>query len=171
MFYQCLQMKLLHSTCDCEYGLCYYHDTVMVSLSFMLADEGTGLQRPAGLLLNILWQLQPSFVTDFVSNKNTPPLLKRLAIVRPQAEVLVMVQLVQSIWSFTASLASEPLLVKAIGKLVQACKTPVGPVVTPQGEPLRPLSESDRQEARNLQVYFLLPGQGFSVLVTCCKLA
>lgn len=136
----------------------------------MLAEEGTGLQRPAALLLNILWQLQPSLVTDFVSNNNTPPLLKRLAVVRPQSEILVMVQLVQSIWSFTASLASEPLLVKAIGKLVQACKAPVGPVVTPQGEPLRPLSESDRQEARNLQVCFLLPGQGFQSLSLAASL-
>ena len=128
---------------------CCFHSIVTVNAFLMPADEGTGLQRPAGRLLNILWQLQPSLVTDFVSKKNAPPLLKRLAAVRSHSESLVMVQLVQSIWSFTASLASEPLLVKAIDRLVQACKAP-------QGEPLRPLLGSDRQTALDLQVSFLL---------------
>ena len=87
------------------------------------ADDRAGLLAPAGALLSALWQAQPPLISDFVSQRNLPALLKWAAQVAASSaqHCLVALTLVHQVWSFTASLVSEPLLVQAIPGIVQCC--------------------------------------------------
>ena len=87
------------------------------------ADDRAGLLAPAGALLSALWQAQPPLVSEFVSQRNLPALLKWAAQVGSSSaqHCLVALTLLHQVWSFTASLVSEPLLVQAIPAIVQCC--------------------------------------------------
>lgn len=75
----------------------------------------------AGSLLSALWQLQPPLVTEFVSKRHLPALLKRAAGVSEARDCVTVLTLVHQVWSFTASLVSEPLLLQAIPAIVACC--------------------------------------------------
>ena len=78
---------------------------------------------PAGALLSELWRAQPPLISEFVSQKHLPTLLKRAAhtVGSTAQNCVVVLKLVQLVWSFTASLVSEPLLLQAIPGIVQCC--------------------------------------------------
>ena len=75
----------------------------------------------AGGLLSALWQVQPPLVTEFVSKRNLPALLRQVADIIEGRDRLTVLTLVHQVWSFTASLVSEPLLLQAIPAIVQCC--------------------------------------------------
>ena len=78
----------------------------------------------AGYLLAALWQVQPPLVSEFVSQRHLAPLLKLTA--RRAASLqdrLICTALVHQVWTYTASLVSEPLLVQAIPAIVWSCAT------------------------------------------------
>ena len=87
------------------------------------ADDRAGLLAPAGALLSALWQVQPPLVSEFVSQRNLPPLLNWAAHMSSSSaqHCLVALTLLHQVWSFTASLVSEPLLLQAIPAIVQCC--------------------------------------------------
>lgn len=85
------------------------------------ADKKTGNHVLAAHLLLPLWHLQPSMVSEFVSDGHLPSLLQQLADSTALEEGLCLIQLLQTIWSSTTALASEPLLVAAINQLVGSC--------------------------------------------------
>ena len=87
----------------------------------MVADVETGIQVPAAHLLVQLWDSHPSLVSDFVSDGHLPQVLQRLANCAGLDEANFCIQLTQQIWSLTASLSAEPLLVAAIDSLVMVC--------------------------------------------------
>ena len=122
-----------------------FHQSTKLKFSTVYADGESELQRAAGGLLLALWHVQPSLVADFASNKHVSPILKRLAAFTTLTEGMLHLQLVQGVWSFTAALAAEPLLVKAIPRLVQVCED----LVASGSDDVH---ENDRQLANDIQV-------------------
>lgn len=92
-------------------------------MCYFIADDSADMLEPAGRLLRVLWQLQPSLVSNFVSDKHLGPILKRLAASNTMKQRVALIRLVQDIWSFTAALQAEPLLVNAIPSLVKSLNT------------------------------------------------
>ena len=87
----------------------------------VVADVETGIQIFAEQLLHRLWESYPSLVSDFVSDGHLPQVLQRLANNISFEEPFFCIQLTQQIWSLTAALNAEPLLVAATEKLVMDC--------------------------------------------------
>ena len=88
---------------------------------FMYAADNEDMLEAAGTLLSKLWQAQPHLVSEFVSQRHLPPLLKRAAKTKQAEDCLVLLRLIHQVWSFTASLVSEPLLLQAIPAIVYCC--------------------------------------------------
>lgn len=100
------------------------HQVASVNVAHLsCADDRAGILAPAGTLLSTLWQAQPPLVSEFVSQRNLPSLLKLAARMgsSSSSHCLVALTLVHRVWSFTASLVSEPLLLQAIPAIVQCC--------------------------------------------------
>ena len=87
----------------------------------MSAVDNEDILEPAGALLSKLWQAQPHLVSEFVSQRHLPPLLKLAAKTKQAEDCLVLLRLIHQVWSFTASLVSEPLLLQAIPTIVYCC--------------------------------------------------
>lgn len=85
------------------------------------AGDKDEILEPAGALLSKLWQAQPQLVSDFVTQRHLPALLKQAAKTKQAEDCLVHVRLIHQVWSFTASLVSEPLLLQAIPAIVHCC--------------------------------------------------
>lgn len=115
-----------------------------------IADVAS-VRAHAGLLLRAMWQLQPPLVSEFVSHKLLGPLLKLAADMSLHtADRLIYTTLVHQVWTYTASLVSEPLLVQAIPAVIHACAGRY-----PQAQV--PLDAEIRQTLITLQVYLRRP--------------
>ena len=115
------------------------------------ADDTAEMLAPAGSLLSALWQVHPPLVTKFVSSRNLPALLKQASRNGHVADCLTVLRLVHQVWSFTASLVSEPLLLQAIPAIVLCCGAEVH-----QASDVQTNSELQQLQA-DLQVHFVLP--------------
>lgn len=123
-----------------------------VSLCWVHADDSELLVEPAGRLLRVLWQQQPSLMDDFVSDNHLEPLLERMVASRRLEHAMIMVKLVQDIWSSTTALQAESQLVEALPGLIQACKgLDEGQTRTAAGYPL---TEHIKHIYLEHQVYF-----------------
>lgn len=123
------------------------HHVLVLTWCRVHADSPKQYIELAGTLVCSLWKECPSLVTEFVDDGHLPSLLERVANFRGLREGTVLIMLVLIVLKYTDALATEPLLLKAITKLVTACQDLVA-------SPVHPVFEPDRKNALDLQVCF-----------------